>query len=153
MLKNTPPPPPPPLVCVKAELNQELLQEVDFSSNVFRALTGHSGASHTDPRDDTGSDLGGQNPAFQWAQNPRAWISMAGAVSPSHFDSSPSMLVQVNLGMQLTDLFTLPSLWLRWKWMSVSCVVYSCSSCFCGSSRYFFLLNQHHRILIISIAV
>jgi hypothetical protein len=47
-----------------------------------------------EPEDDVSSDSGAGR-VWELSQEPRLWMSPAGAVSPLHFDASPSCLLQV----------------------------------------------------------
>ena len=79
--------------CFQAELNDALLQDVNFQTGVLKDLT--TGASSTGQTQGCTDSNGRGSVGIPWAQAPRAWISRAGAISPPHFDSSPSLLIQV----------------------------------------------------------
>mmetsp|Transcript_3293 Transcript_3293/g.9462 ORF Transcript_3293/g.9462 Transcript_3293/m.9462 type:complete len:527 (+) Transcript_3293:633-2213(+) len=75
---------------MQADLTRELLADVEFKSGVFAELWSRRLDRCPPGRGDM--DLPRR---LCWGQQPRAWISGPGSVSPIHYDSSPSFLVQV----------------------------------------------------------
>jgi len=72
---------------MQADLTRDLLRDLDLFGNPFNSIARLVNSYPSKGRISADS--------WEWGQEPRAWISVAGSISPTHYDSSPSLLVQV----------------------------------------------------------